>query len=487
MYKILAVRIENQLIELLPRNAERYGQLFDIDSLSLLLGTNGAGKTNFLMSLANAVASTQDESFQFYFKATKNGNYEPVSPYNEHLCSIYYSALPYKRKLHRRKGVINASPKIKSSTYAKRLEEFDMIANILDIKTELIGVIDYSKSVFRTILIPILKQEKLHLESNIGFLISELDRMTSSNTTYESEDYELKDRHREELLNNIEFHLESLIYESMGGDNAFYILCSLQYIFSKDGKKLAKHAAINLLKEVGIIHTDQDVTDKFIYDHLVSIAKNCRGLIECHVSVEPVRDTRRKLEFIIKDNSIIEQIKITDTPIKIEWSNQSSGLQALVEQFSLINEAVEKAVEKKYKSILLLIDEGDAYLHLDWQRKYISILNRFLGRLKRIYNINNLQLIIATHSPLLAADIPGDFVTSLDSNDFSNTFAAPIEDVIANAFSSNSLGEFAAKHINDIYDRAIHDKTTEYDRNLTEAIGDISIRKALKRRFHNDN
>ncbi|MDY0971211.1 AAA family ATPase [Siccibacter turicensis] len=488
MSKILAVRVDDQLIELLPPKAQRYGNLFDIDSLSLLLGTNGAGKTRILIKLANAVASTQDDSFQFYFEGTKNGNYEPASPYAKHLCAIYYSALPYKRQLIRRKGVINASPKIKGSSYAKRLDEFDMVAKTLDIKTELVGVISYSKLVFRSILIPVVKEGKDLLRSNkLGHLIEELDHIVSVNTAYEVNDYLLKDRNRESLLNDIEYYLKRVMSEVVGSDDAFYMLSSLEYIYAKQGKDLAIHAALSLLKHIGIIKNNFDALGDFIDDDLLSIARDSRLLIGSYAPHVEINKDTKKIEFPIKNQDFSEKIKLIDTPIKIEWSNQSSGLQALVEQFSLINEAIEKAVENDYQSILLLVDEGDAYLHLDWQRKYISIINKFLGKLKRRHCITNLQLIIATHSPLLAADIPGDFVTSLDSNDFSSTFAAPIEDVIANAFSSNSLGEFAAKNINEIYKRAISGSTTEHDRSLTDAIGDLAIQNTLKRSFNNDN
>ena len=159
----------------------------------------------------------------------------------------------------------------------------------------------------------------------------------------------------------------------------------------------------------------------------------------------------------------------------------SSGLQALVEQFALIGEAVNNAARKGRLSLVILIDEGDAYLHLDWQRKYFSLLNKYLGDLKTQHNLDSLQLILATHSPLLAADIPGDFVTNLDSDETMKTFAAPLEEVIAGSFESSSLGEFAAKKINEIYRRAQSSSLTDTDRRLIKAVGDVAIRSALMR------
>ena len=131
-------------------------------------------------------------------------------------------------------------------------------------------------------------------------------------------------------------------------------------------------------------------------------------------------------------------------------------------------------------SILLLIDEGDAYLHLDWQRRYISLINRYLGNMKRQHRLESLQLILATHSPLLAADVPDIFVTNLDNENISKTFAAPLEEVIAGSFESSSLGEFAATKINEIYRRAQQARLTDADYHLIDAIGDAAIQAALK-------
>lgn len=486
MSKIMAVRVYEQLIELIPSSAERYGPLFEIDSISLILGTNGSGKTRILLSLANAVGSSQDESFQFYFQGTPNGKIEPAAPYNKNLCSIYYSALPYKRKTLRRKGIINASPKSRTSNDNNRLEEFGMISNLLKIQTELIGIINYSRIVFRTILIPVIRQLKTAIPPELNTLISYLDDLAIDRSN-ESDDHITKDKNRESLLNHIEMFLEDFIIDKFNFKDALLFMSSLEYIHYKAGKKISNIVALEFLKHIGIIEPQLTTSSEFGFQELTRVVENSNRLINKYCSFDNHMWDHRTLRFRIDDMNISKEIKKIDTSIKIEWSNQSSGLQALVEQFSLIDDAIGKASEEQYKSILLLIDEGDAYLHLDWQRKYISILNKYLGGLKNKYRLQNLQLIMATHSPLLAADIPGDFVTNLDSDKFSGTFAAPIEEVIANAFSSNSLGEFAAHNINEIYKRALSGEATEYDRHLVDSIGDVSIKTALKRTLQNDN
>lgn len=486
MSRIQAVRVYEHFIELIPISAERYGPLFDIDSISLILGTNGSGKTRILLSLANAVGSSQDESFQIYYHGTPNGQIEPDSPYNDNICSIYFSALPYKRKILRRKGIINASPKSRTSDDSNRLEEFGMISNLLQIQTELSGVVNYSRIVFRTILIPIIKQSKKVTPPELKHLISYLERLDKDRPD-ETIDHIAMDKHRESILYEIEVFLEGFILDKLNHTDGLLFMSSLEYIHYNAGKKISNIVALGFLEKIGIIEAQSTNSSEFGFQELTRVVENTGKLIRKYCSFNNYPKGDRIFKFRIDDMNISEEIKGIDTSIKIEWSNQSSGLQALVEQFSLIDDAIGKASSQQYKSILLLIDEGDAYLHLDWQRKYISILNQYLGRLKRKYRLQNLQLIMATHSPLLAADIPGDFVTNLDLKKFTGTFAAPLEEVVANAFSSNSLGEFAAHNINEIYKRALLGKATEYDHNLVDSIGDVSIKTTLKRTLQNDN
>ncbi|WP_372438867.1 hypothetical protein, partial [Pandoraea sputorum] len=188
MSPILAVRIHDRLIELISQDIDRLGKFFEVDSVRLLLGTNGSGKTKILTSLANAVGAPQDESVQFYFKGTPNGIYEPRAPYNETICAIYYSALPYRRKLNKKSNILDASPTEKKSTDRKRLERLGEIARDLEIYTRLTGFFGYSRAVFRSAIIPTLKNhtqaimpQHENLRYNLRTLISGENSLQSEN------------------------------------------------------------------------------------------------------------------------------------------------------------------------------------------------------------------------------------------------------------------------------------------------------------------
>ncbi|HFF2349076.1 TPA: AAA family ATPase, partial [Pseudomonas aeruginosa] len=235
-------------------------------------------------------------------------------------------------------------------------------------------------------------------------------------------------------------------------------------------------AATAFLDYIGLIRAN---SSKYNFEDLEHIVERTRSALNNYAHPEDFYLDERTQYFQIDSVLGLEAIRRHETPIKIEWSNLSSGLQALVEQFSLIDEAVAQASQQGRSSVLLLIDEGDAYLHLDWQRKYISLLNKYLANVKKRHRLESLQLILATHSPLLAADIPSEFVTNLDSATRTKSFAAPLEEVIAGSFESNSIGEFAASKINEVYKRAQKSKLTKEDRKLISAIGDPAIQAAL--------
>ncbi|MCL0229065.1 AAA family ATPase, partial [Klebsiella pneumoniae] len=63
--------------------------------------------------------------------------------------------------------------------------------------------------------------------------------------------------------------------------------------------------------------------------------------------------------------------------------------------------------------ILLLLDEIDLYLHPEWQR---TILSTLLNLIKSINNNVKVQIIMSSHSPIIASDfLSVDIVTLLRS------------------------------------------------------------------------
>lgn len=67
-------------------------------------------------------------------------------------------------------------------------------------------------------------------------------------------------------------------------------------------------------------------------------------------------------------------------------------------------------VQSDSKHFLILIDEPDLHLHLNWQKRYISTLLNVFGNLLKIREDITLTFILATHSPFIISDLPKNSV-----------------------------------------------------------------------------
>lgn len=151
-------------------------------------------------------------------------------------------------------------------------------------------------------------------------------------------------------------------------------------------------------------------------------------------------------------------IRIVDF-ISFSWG-LSSGENLLLNQFGKIIKLLKINKKKKYflpadansnipaQSTVILLDEIEVSFHPEWQRIYLDFLLNFINS-----NIadsgTHIQLIIATHSPIILSDIPKQNSVFIKKNMASNcieviegneTFAANIFSLYQNAFFLNEAG-----------------------------------------------
>jgi len=120
--------------------------------------------------------------------------------------------------------------------------------------------------------------------------------------------------------------------------------------------------------------------------------------------VEDVESPRRVLQaFLEAMYAGAKRIEFTDNEVKVTLPDKSEiGLPSLSsgekQLFYLLLEALRSS------SHSLIIDEPELSMHVDWQKRLISVL--------RALN-PDMQLIMATHSPEITADLRDDKVFSL--------------------------------------------------------------------------
>ncbi|HFR3227607.1 TPA: AAA family ATPase [Streptococcus suis] len=132
---------------------------------------------------------------------------------------------------------------------------------------------------------------------------------------------------------------------------------------------------------------------------------------------------------------------------------------------SYINEAFG---EPDFSNWVMVIDEIESGLHLEWSRQLVKFLVDWVNKktdetIKEGRNYPTFQFIFTTHSPFMLSDIKPGNVVALKKNmetglsevqPNQNTFAKNIQEIMHDdLFIQEIYGEFALKKINQIIDQ----------------------------------
>lgn len=176
----------------------------------------------------------------------------------------------------------------------------------------------------------------------------------------------------------------------------------------------------------------------------------------------------------------------------------SSGETMLLNIFAKLNHFYKKITKNiNPDNVLIMLDEAEVALHPEWQRNFLDSILEFI---KATFTNNGIhvQLIIATHSPIILSDVLKQNTVYLrankndkshenesfaDSNyEHEETFGANIYKLYNNAFfmQNGAVGEFAKNYIRRIKsDIGDSSKTYEEIEKDISIIGDEFIRNQL--------
>lgn len=499
-------RIELGENTILLRSPEK-PNIFDIDSISLLIGNNGSGKTETLSNIISTFNCNRNANFYIDATVFNQKGLKFTSDELSNFSLIYFTPIPFTKKIYSHKNrFINASPKLPHESNAYELSEYKDIIEEFDIEPKLTATIETNyKKIIKTIANIILSYQNRnkHIISSLPplqkiielklKLIDDEQETTPENTklTYE------RNKKTNEMINNQYDNLYNLIIEKSENKVEPYILFSIFSIIEwamKNGR-----ASQSTICKIIEIHFNIKVNTKnYLYNKnmvhslndkiksLFNIFKTKNDYIKQFVfSTTNENIGIYKVNFILKPytkKTDLSNLEL-DTILDIKLFDMSSGQLALLEQIGAISNAIKELSNKNIKKILLLIDEGDAFLHLEWQGKYIYTLNKMLSRIKKSLNIEVLQVILATHSPILATDIPKEFICRLGvSNQHKiSGFAAPLYKLIDNSFNTKTIGQFSSEKINSLITKIKDGKLNEIDYYLIEQIDNDLVRNEIKR------
>lgn len=240
---------------------------------------------------------------------------------------------------------------------------------------------------------------------------------------------------------------------------------------------------------------------KRFYDDIIKISQNISDLVKNDKIVKIIdieddklaklyinkykndKDIRIFLEFydtfIMSSSKTYDRLKTEfrgddiEKIIPIFVEGVSAGEKVKLKYFSSIYGLLNGEFKDK-KYITLLFDEVETYLHPEWCRRFLYELIEELGR----YKDKKFKLIFATHSPFLIADVLAKDCIYLSKNkkgkiqaeikEDVKTFGANIIDLFKNTmFLESTFGKFATEKIKGVVDKI--EKAEKYSDIKSEA------------------
>jgi len=211
-------------------------------------------------------------------------------------------------------------------------------------------------------------------------------------------------------------------------------------------------------------------------------------------------------EIILSYNKFMPLIKdyrssyLLDGNLIFKWRDMSSGEKALLNIFSRfhsLSDSQEKSINKKLKKdLIILIDEGELYLHPRWQQRFLKILLDFLitDYAYKVQGVKrNIQIILTTNQPIIASDLPKNnivFINSsnkiIESQKRDETFGANIHNLLADSFflDKNYIGSFAKLKIDKLIEiitnvERVNEENIKIAEKLINMIGEPIVKNKL--------
>ena len=353
--------------------------------------------------------------------------------------NILYVNLPSKGK----GGVIESRTTLNQEGLAMFIHSYlwlsdrKIISSVLSCSLDIspYGLKDYSNSIPRGI-------------KAIGFLIYK----SIHNIFYEEDEF-IKKLLSESLLSKCEKYLKEDVsdYENYGFNLLLEIVKELDKNEVKaETRKIRKEYVESIISIVKVFRKFRYVSTKIEDDSeyiLLKYSKMNRNLF---------KELNEKLtNYVISKERLNKSYKyplIVDTPNY----HMSTGEGNLIEIFSQLY-TYQHMHEESSENIILLVDELESGMHLEWSRRLIQILIDNLSEiLEDEGKGRKIQLIFTTHSPYMLSDIKPGNVIMIEKNQemgysegkvLQNTFAKNIQEIMKENLIDNIYGDFALAKI----------------------------------------
>ena len=404
-------------------------------------------KVRFKVSSNNLSVATLQECWGQTFYRNQDGSFDCDSEFYDDTKNILYVNLPSKGK----GGAIEFRTTLNQEGLAMFIHSYlwlsdrKIISSVLSCSLDIssYGLKDNTNSIPRGI-------------KAIGFLIYK----SIHNIFYEEDEF-IKKLLSESLLSKCEKYLKEDVsdYENYGFNLLLEIVKELDKNEVKaETRKIRKEYVESIIAIVIIfieIRENGSLVDSSSSSILLKYVNNNRSLFE-KLNDKLLRYTKSKKLVDKFCNDLNENSNnyylINETPNY----HMSTGEGNLIEIFSQLYTYLSMH-EESSEDIILLVDELESGMHLEWSRRLIKILiNNLSEILEDEGKGREIQLIFTTHSPYMLSDIKPGNVIMIEKNQetgysegkvLQNTFAKNIQEIMRENLIDNIYGDFALAKI----------------------------------------
>ena len=424
-------------------------------------------KVRFKVSLQNLSVANLSEYGESPFYRNQDGSFELDSGYYDGTQNILYVNL-----LNRGRGTLRYRTTLNQMGLARFIHSYLWLSD----RNIISSVLSCSLEIESYGLKPMPREIKA-----IEFLIYK-----SIYNIFYDEVKLIKKFLSEPLLSKCENYLEENV--SNHEDSGFNLLLDIVKELDKnevkdETRKIIKEYVESIIDIVNIFREIRDngsLIDNKYSSILLKYINNNRSLFE-KLNDKLLRYTKSKE--LVNDRYISlkkynNDYVLNETPDY----HMSTGEGNLIEIFSRVYSYL-LMYEKNAEDIILIVDELETGMHLEWSRRLINILIKNLSEILETEGMENkIQLIFTTHSPYMLSDIKPENVIMIEKNQetgysegkvLQNTFAKNIQEIMKENLIDNIYGDFALAKINSMIERL--NEKEEYEGNEEELLKEIHL------------
>lgn len=490
--------------------------IYRLNSINLIIGDNGSGKTRLIKWIIRDLCNES---------AAASFSFDGIT---ENLGVIYYTAAPFHQTIPSKKtaniSFIDTSQVARiQQRFSQTAKEYVEVRDLLDLETPVGSIVNFSFEYIAQRLLTNIRKvifkdfgspEIYELHSKYRGLIGESSKISRHRNEIIKSQHELRNSSQEsikelhddnlisKMLSDLKSQEEKIILERIQArknlvkqflidcrptskKRAVMWLAAWSLIGSNPNSAIIKNNE-QILKVLYLKDPELDPLFKKTWLELIDITTNFVNTV-CRDAGEFIYD-RNEIKFSV-DLPAFVKAKIPENLVEaahkrklvnIGFHTLSSGEAAITHQLASISQGIHDLALEGKERFIIFIDEGDLLLHLSWQRKYLDLIDFRLSSIRENLKLKSMQVIVASHSPLLTSDILRDSITRLGKKpgyaDKPTGFGAPLQQIVNYSFGTSAIGAIAERTINRI--KALRSLNSA-QKDIVDQIDDDYIRSVL--------